>query len=175
MKPRHASTLAVISYLGWVGPFKLRGYLDRVGDLDPLPPAASGVYVFSGHQWVEQPADLLYVGSGHKTKGSNGSDVLLRIGREVGDVLGFYRGEAYHGSGGYLLSEFCKSQRISPLDLCLAWYAVNGCPIPDEQQLYDNHHGKLSANLLNRERPKQRQACRSCECPIIIKNRTSSL
>ena len=137
----------------WIGPIKLRDYLDRVGGPSPLPPATSGIYVFSTQKWVANPTDLLYVGSGHKTKSS---DVLLRIGREVADALGFYLGEAYHGSGGYLLSEFCRGQRISPLDLYLGWYMVNGCPIPDEQQLFDNHHKKLSPSLLNVERPQTR-------------------
>ncbi len=147
----------------WIGPFKLRDYIDRVGGLDPLPPDDKpGLYVFSRKLWVGNPIDLLYLGSGHSTENTS---LLNRIAREVADTLGFHGKVAALGSGGFLLSKFCKREGIKPLDLYLGWRTVDDCPVPYEQELYDDHKNKLSRELQNTKRPGRNRACKSLKCP----------
>ena len=92
----------------WEGPYKLRELLDRVGGADPsltIFPETYGLYVFSLEPWEQEPAGLLYLGSGHATKNTN---MRHRMGAEVASALGFWGKVAGHGHGGILLSKYCR-------------------------------------------------------------------
>ena len=138
----------------WEGPFKLRELLDRVGGLDPaIIPETYGLYVFSLNPWEHEPADLLYLGSGHATKNTN---LRHRIGAEVASALGFHGKVAGHGHGGILLSDYCRPPRtINLFELYLGWLVrptKDTCPVPAEQELFD-HVQPRSPRLLNHGRP----------------------
>lgn len=137
----------------WMRPCKLRELMDQNGGFDPdTLPERSGLYVFSSTPWDRKPTNLLYLGSGHATASTN---LRHRVGNEVASALGFHGVVAGAGHGGVLLSKYCRENNISPLDLYLGWRTLpnNVCPVPDEQQLYDCHHNKLSPHLLNKKRP----------------------
>lgn len=148
----------------WEGPYKLRELLDRVGGADPsltIFPETYGLYVFSLEPWEQEPAGLLYLGSGHATKNTN---MRHRIGAEVASALGFWGKVAGHGHGGILLSKYCRLKGINPFELHLGWLVrptKDTCPVPAEQDLFCHHNPKSgnpkvqqrSPGLQNRRRP----------------------
>lgn len=121
----------------WVGPFRLREYLERSIDPDQVwPPASGGVYVLSRLAWTGTPtpaADALYVG------GNTGVSprFITRIGDLVADVLGFWCNETAHSSGGWRVWEYCFKERIHPLDLYLGWIIGVPCARCAETDVYD--------------------------------------
>ncbi len=156
----------------WEGPKKLRELLDRPGGLDPaILPETSGLYVFSLKRWEHEPADLLYLGSGHATENTN---LGHRIAAEVASALGFWGKVAGHGHGGILLSKkYCRPNGINPLDLHLGWLVLpkNICPVPCEKKLHARHYHELSPQLLNGPRVNRcgRETCSKRECADIAK------
>ena len=92
----------------WVGPFRLRDYLER--SIDPnqeWPPEAAGVYVVSRNPWADEPtADscILYVG------GNPNAPIQFRnrVGFLVKDMLGFWGDIAFGShSGGQSIWNWC--------------------------------------------------------------------
>ena len=120
----------------------------------PRGQGPGGLYVFSSSQWDKRPSDLLYIGSAHSTDHTN---LRYRISQQVIAALGLGG-----GSGGYLLSKYCRKKNINPLDgLFVAWQILNSCPVPDERRLFKLHRGKLSSELLCLNEPPAR--CSRCE------------
>jgi hypothetical protein len=143
----------------WIGPFRLRDLLDRTGGFDQsLLHLGLGLYVFSLNSWEGEPTDLLYLGSGHATATT---DLFYRIGNEVTSALGFNsRIVEAAGSGGILLSEYCRANAINPLDLRLGWRTLTGwCPVPEELALYRLHRNNRSPRLLNSQLPRCNLGC----------------
>jgi hypothetical protein len=149
--------------MAWEGPYRLRELLDRAGGLDgAIIPESYGLYVFSLNPWEYEPTDLLYLGSGHATKNTN---LRHRIGAQVASAQGFHGKVAGHGHGGILLSEYCNTNGINPLELYLGWRVrptKDACPVPAEQELFAQHDPKSddpkvqqrSPRLLNHGRPR---------------------
>jgi hypothetical protein len=140
--------------MGWEGPFRLRDLLDRPGGADSnaflgkRAPRLGGIYVFSSKLWKGRPKGLLYIGSAHSTEHTT---LRHRIGAEVIAALGFSG-----GTGGVLLSKYCRENGINPLDLYVAWQILESCPVPDELRLFDLQKAKLSPELLYRRPPPSR-------------------
>jgi hypothetical protein len=111
----------------WVGPFKLRDLLENcINYKHPWPPEHNGVYVISRRTWVGKPSKdsmPLYVGS---TTGQS-KRFCTRVGDLIADMLGFYGDYTGHHSGGESLHEFCRKNRINPLDLFLGWAEKCSC------------------------------------------------
>jgi hypothetical protein len=132
----------------WVGPFRLREYLEKsVDDDQAWPPQRGGVYVVSSLVWRGQPSttdDLLYVG------GNTGESdrFITRIGDLIADMLGFWGDQTGHHSGGIRLWEYCRENRINPLDLFLGWQVERPCVRCAEYDLF-----VALAPKLNRKRP----------------------
>src|SRR5262245_28676742 len=103
------------SVLEWVGPFKIRDYLEKAIDEDQVwPPESGGVYVVSLRRWNGRPTkqcDVLYVGS--NTGASN--RFITRIGDLIADMLGFWGEQTGHHSGGQSLWKYCREHGINPL------------------------------------------------------------
>jgi hypothetical protein len=128
----------------WVGPFQLRGYLEKaVDDHQVWPPERGGVYVVSSLAWVGQPtkeSDVLYVGSN-----TGESDrFITRIGDLIADMLGFWGNNTGHHSGGTRLWEYCRENRINPLDLFLGWQIERPCVRCGEYDLFSSLIPKLT-------------------------------
>ncbi len=149
----------------WIGPYKLRDLLDRIGGAEPrIFPEDKGLYVFSLNSWTKEPNDLLYLGSAHATDSTN---LCHRMGNEVISALGFHGAIAGAGSGGIKLSEHCRREDTNPLDLRLAWciFSEGMCPVPDERALYEQHKNKRSPRLLNEKLPTCSAGCNRLTTP----------
>jgi hypothetical protein len=112
--------------LRWIGPHKLRDYLDRLGGIPPadLPPELAGVYVVTERSWSGQPntaAGALYVVM---------SGVLReRIGALLGSLFGFHGVYSGRHAGGITLDQvFVRSGPHNALDVWIAWAVVSGGP-----------------------------------------------
>jgi hypothetical protein len=113
----------------WIGPHKLRSYLDRIGGVpDPdLPPEIPGLYVVTEQTWTAQPsrsAGALYVGK---------SGVLrARIGEFVSSACGFHGTYAGRHSGGITVNEkYVRLAKHNPLDVWIACLPMQGA-LPDQ-------------------------------------------
>jgi hypothetical protein len=129
----------------WIGPFRLRDYLERCIDPDQeWPPEAAGVYVVSRLPWAGQPSDgcgVLYVGSNPNAP----IQFRNRIGFLVKDMLGFWGDIAYGShSGGQSIWNWCFDNKFSPLDLYLGWIIGIECGRCVENELYARFCPKLS-------------------------------
>jgi hypothetical protein len=120
----------------WVGPFRLRTYLERC--LDPkreLPQEAPGVYVVSRKAWKQQPSaasQVLYVGGN-----PNRHDYFRRrVWLLVMNMLGFGGRFGYDHAGGRRIWEWCRHSGVHPLDLYLGWVAGIECVRCTEGCLY---------------------------------------
>lgn len=116
----------------WVGPYQLRHLLENCMNADhPWPPENDGVYIVSGFPWIRIPtkdSDILY--SGGNT--SNSPLFLTRVGSLIADMLGFW----WHHSGGQSIYDYCKEQRLHPLDLYLGWVEGVPCRRCAEREVY---------------------------------------
>jgi hypothetical protein len=129
----------------WIGPFKLREYLEQ--SIDPAqewPPEATGVYVVSHDSWDGEPtinSRVLYVG------GNPNSPIQFRnrVGFLIKDMLGFWGDIAYGShSGGQSIWNWCFDNRINPLDLYLGWNTGIECGRCTEMDLYIRFQPLLS-------------------------------
>jgi hypothetical protein len=115
----------------WVGPFRLRDYLENCMSEDQQwPPESNGVYVVSIRGWRGTPkkrAGVLYVG-GNTSKSPL---FLTRVGSLIADMLGFW----WHHSGGQSLWKHCRDHGLHPLDLYLGWVEGFACPRCAERQV----------------------------------------
>ncbi len=120
----------------WVGPFRLRDYLERC--IDPRqewPPETAGVYLVSRDPWTKEPSAacrVLYVGSNPRVP----TLFRQRIGYLVKDMLGLWGDVAGSHSGGISLWKWCFKKRVHPLDLYLGWITGIDCGRSTEADLY---------------------------------------
>ena len=108
----------------WVGPFRLRSYLEKVIDDNQVWPTEekNGVYVVSQRLWKGLPtkdAGILYVGGNTE----DGSYFISWVGSLVIDMLGLW----LHHSGGQSIWKYCRKNGIHPLDLFLGWVEPVEC------------------------------------------------
>jgi hypothetical protein len=122
----------------WVGPFRLRDLLEHAMDnAQPWPQEEAGVYVVSLQPWEKEPTEtsgILYVGSNTK----NPELFLKRVGDLIIDMLGFWgdKENSGHHSGGRTLYNYCRKERIHPLDLFLGWQQGITCARCAENDSY---------------------------------------
>jgi hypothetical protein len=94
----------------WVGPFRLREYLEKAIDPDQVwPPRHYGVYVVSLRTWKGVPttqAGILYAG-GNSSK-------TARFRRRVANLIPAMLGIGGPHSGGRSLWGYCREKRIHP-------------------------------------------------------------
>jgi hypothetical protein len=128
----------------WVGPFRLRDYLERcIEPTQEWPPETAGVYVVSRDPWPDEPSaacGVLYVG------GNPHVPTLFRqrIGFLVKDMFGFWGDVAGSHSGGISLWEWCFANRVHPLDLYLGWITGIECGRCTEADLFARLEPTLS-------------------------------
>jgi hypothetical protein len=134
----------------WVGPFRLRDYLEMAADPKQVrPPEYKGVYILSQRPWVGVPTkddSILYVG-GNTTEWGY---FRRRVGDLVADVLGFFNKEFGHNPGGQSAWRFCRRNHLKPLDLYLGWVEGVHCPMCAEKEVYE----KLGSALGRRAPPR---------------------
>lgn len=128
----------------WIGPFKLRDYLER--SIDPAqiwPPEAAGVYVVSCNTWIDEPNSenrILYVGSNPK----NPTQLRNRIGFLIKDMLGFWGDKHGSHSGGQSLWNWCFENQVHPLELYVGWIIDIECGRCTETELFARFRPLLS-------------------------------
>jgi hypothetical protein len=128
----------------WVGPFRLREYLER--SIDPKqewPPEKPGVYVVSVDAWDSEPSALsrvLYVGA------NPGSPVRfrIRVGELVIAMLGLGKGGNH--PGGQSIWGWCSDKGVPPLELYLGWLVGIECAGGNEAKLFTSLRPTLNEN-----------------------------
>lgn len=108
----------------WVGPQRLRDYLETVTNVDHIwPPqdTTNSIYVVSLRPWYRTPSKsdhYLWVGGCR----DDSSCIFDRISAFVNDALGFYGGKnSYRSIGGQKVYQWCRDNKVKPLDLFIAW------------------------------------------------------
>ena len=134
--------------MAWHGAYLIRDYLEQsIDECLDRPPEHGGVYVITTSLWSGRPrasSGVLYVG------GNTGSSARFRtrIGDLLADMLGFFGESTGHHSGGQSLCQWCRSNRVNPLDLYLGWQSAVHCGRCAEMRLY-----KALKPELNKNRP----------------------
>ena len=128
----------------WVGPFRLRDYLELSIDPNQVwPQEAPGVYVVTRDPWEGVPSTtshVLYVG-GNPYRADY---FRQRIGFLVKDMLGFWGDAAGSHVGGQSLWTWCSINHVHPLDLYLGWVVGIECVRCTETDLYARLQPELS-------------------------------
>lgn len=132
----------------WHGPYRIRDLLENVVHDDRLRPGDdAGIYVVTCRGWDGTPSVescVLYVG------GNTGKSKRFptRIGDLLADTFGFFGSETGHHSGGQSLWEWCRQERVNPLDLYIGWRTGVRCGRCAEARAYERLAPKL-----NKKRP----------------------
>jgi hypothetical protein len=142
----------------WVGPFRLREYLENPAQA--WPPEFNAVYVVSEDGWTTRgvPNAALYVGTSFTPR------FRARIGDLIADTLGLGSPDfAAHHCGGFRIWNWCAERARNPLDLFLGWWVQSegdDCVVCAEIFLWESLHP-----LLNRGRPHHKgNTYFSCLC-----------
>lgn len=111
----------------WVGPYRLRDYLNTVTDVShtwPPQDTTNSIYIASVRPWCRIPikdARFLWVGGSR----DDSSCIFDRVSGFVIESLGFFGGRnSYRSIGGQKVYRWCQENGTNPLELFLAW-AVN--------------------------------------------------
>jgi hypothetical protein len=123
----------------WIGPIQVRTLLKSCLDgRRRRPPNSGSVYLVTRKAWSKCPTtkcEPLYVG------GITGRSQRFRtrVGDLLADAFGFYNetNRIGHHSGGRRLHKWCKKNRISPLNLYVAWIKGTRCHRCLEIRLHD--------------------------------------
>ena len=130
-----------VSNENWVGPFRIKDLLSAsVDGRLPRPPESESAYLVSRYAWIREPNEKckpLYVG------GTTGRSARFRtrIGDLLADLFGFFGTESSHHSGGRSLHQWCKENKVNPLQLYIAWVRKTRC------------HRCLEISLVNKLNP----------------------
>ena len=136
----------------WIGPFQIRDLLEASPTFTsvPSPPDFGSAYLVTRSFWQLRPAlecVPLYVGGNT----GNSARFKTRIGDLLADAFGFYTDTTGHSSGGQHIHKWCKENRVSPLDLHIAWVDKTKCHRCLENRLF----AALRPSLLNRVTPSR--------------------
>jgi hypothetical protein len=131
----------------WIGPFQILKLLEAASDPNAIwPPERGSAYLVTQRAWRGNPKPAsgpLYVG------GITGKSdrFRTRIGDLLADSFGFYTKATGHSSGGKHLHEWCRKNRVRPLDLYLSWVEGTRCHRCLEVRLHRVLHPQLNRNL----------------------------
>jgi hypothetical protein len=116
---------------GWITPLKMGDLRETVQNRGAIWPPAASTYLVTHRDWQDTPdkARALYVGISTQMK--------IRLGALLNDMFGFYDAKNKRHPGGRALHQWTKNNKVSPLDLHLAWSEDHDCHECLEQYWYE--------------------------------------
>jgi hypothetical protein len=138
----------------WVSPCQIGEMLKWPLDRKPPRRDTKTAYVITRGKWDVWPnpdSEPLYVGG---TTGKN-PRFWTRLGDLIADLFGFYTDAktSSHHSGARSIRKWCRDNKVSPLELYIAWVKGKTCHRCLETELYE----RLKP-ILNKSRPPHCQS-----------------